>query len=327
MKYKAILIIGQTASGKTSLAHKLFESLHEKGIICEIVNLDAFQIYKDVSIGTAKPTKKEQTTYQYHGIDLCAANESMDANVFAKFAQNACKEICARGNLPVCVGGSGLYLRAFLHGLDSFPSNDPMIRSKIRAYAQENGWDKCYEWLTQIDPIRAKELHPNDHVRIERAIEIFEITKRPASDLQTKKAPLFNQNTHFDSFVIHTVIEKEALKKNILERTNQLFADGWIQEVTTLYQKFGADLNHFNSMRAIGYKSILSSLKCPPSCDLTMGLAAGSSELLTQITNETIKYAKRQKTWNKKEKVDFLINPENKDEFLQLIEAAIKFNT
>lgn len=300
MKYKSITIIGPTASGKTALAHALSDALAHKNITTEIINLDAFQIYTEFSIGTAKPTINEQIQYKYNCLNLCTANQSMDANRFASIAQKACNEILERNAVPICVGGSGLYLRAFLHGLDAFPPQNLEIRQKIRQYAQENGWDKCYEKLSRIDPVRAKELHPNDHMRIERAIEIFELTHTPVSQLQTKKDPLHNQTVNLDSFIIHIEHDNEKIKENILQRTQQLFASGWIQEVEDLYKKYGDALVNFNAMRAIGYKTILDAIKSQP-------IETQKDQILQQIVHDTFKYAKRQKTWNKKEKKDFVV--------------------
>lgn len=321
MNKKAIFVIGQTASGKTSLTHRLADELKLNGVDSEIINLDAFQIYKDVSIGTAKPTLEEQKKYSYHGIDLCEADETMDANVFGSFAHQTIAEISKKGKIPILVGGSGLYLRAILHGLDQFPSQNPEVRQKIRDFANENGWDKCYEWLQQVDPIRAKELHPNDHVRIERALEIFEITQTPPSELQTKKEALFKQETNLDSFVIRTEIEKEDLRKNVILRTRKLFAEGWIEEVHALYKKYGARLKNFNSMRAIGYPAIIESLE-----KFCFNIhSKNEDDLIGQIITQTMQYAKRQSTWNKKEKVDFISNPNNSEEFKELVKKVLNF--
>lgn len=298
MKYKSITIIGPTASGKTALAHALSDALAQKNIATEIINLDAFQIYTEFSIGTAKPTLDEQIKYKYHCLNICQTNESMDANLYASLAHKACKEILERNAFPICVGGSGLYLRAFLHGLDDFPPQNQEIRQKIRQYAQENGWDKCYEKLSHIDPVRAKELHPNDHMRIERALEIFELTQTPVSQLQTKKDPLHNQTVNLDSFIIHIEHDNEKLKENIVQRTRQLFAAGWIEEVESLYKKYGDSLADFNAMRAIGYKAILDAIQ-------SKQIHHQTEQLVQQIAHDTFKYAKRQKTWNKKEKKDF----------------------
>lgn len=300
MKYQSITIIGSTASGKSALAHALSDELSKKNVASEIVNLDAFQIYSDLSIGTAKPSASEQQKYNYHCINLCEIAQSMDANVFADLARQACDTIWNKGAIPICVGGSGLYLRAFLHGLDDFPPQNQEIRQQIRHYAQEHGWDKCYEKLQTVDPIRANELHPNDHMRIERALEIFELTRMPASQQQTKKSPLHNQSTHFDSFVIHFELDNTTLKERILKRTEQLFDLGWIEEVEVLYRKYGDALADFNSMRAIGYKSILTAIQSNQVNDQ-------KSALIQQIAQDTFKYAKRQKTWNKKEKKDFVL--------------------
>jgi len=317
MNIKSIIIIGQTASGKTNLAHKLFNELNKASIKCEVVNLDAFQIYKDISIGTAKPSIEEQKRYHYHGIDLCESHESMDANLFAEYLRKTCTKILNKGKFPICVGGSGLYLRAFLHGLDNFPTHNPQIRKSIRDDAAKNGWEACYERLKQIDPVRAATLHPNDHVRIERALEIYEITQTPPSQLQTKTKPLHSQERSVASLVIQTEVESEILKENIFIRTQNLFRSGWYDEVKKLHIKYGENLKNFNSMRAIGYKSILDSI-------IQNKDVFEEQELILKISNETCKYAKRQKTWNKKEKIDLFVNPQNQDDFEELLKISVQ---
>lgn len=294
---KTVTIIGATASGKTALTHTLCEELEKKGLSCEVVNLDAFQIYKGLNAGTAKPSPEEQTRYRYHGIDVCFPHENLDANAFAALAHSACADIVQRNKIPLCVGGSGLYLRAFLHGLDALPTRNTEIRKHIQDRAEREGWPSCHTWLTQVDPIRAQQLHPNDKVRIERALEVFLSSGTPMSDHLSRTTRLATQKTLFPSFVIHVEPPKEELKKRITERVPQLFAQGWVEEVEHLLKQYGTDLENFYSMRAIGYLQILQYL--------SDGRQTPMSTLISQIATVTTQYAKRQTTWNAKEKKDF----------------------
>lgn len=296
---KTVVILGPTASGKTGLAHTLFDELKKQNICCELVNLDAFQIYENLNAGTAKPSKEEIKQYKYHGIDICQVSENLDANTFAAKMHLLCKEIESRGNLPICVGGSGLYLRAFLHGLDALPKRDDVIRAQIQQNAEQHGWPWCHAWLARVDPVRAAELHPNDKTRIERALEIFLITGIPASDQRSKTNSLEDQKTLFDCYVIHLEPDVDVLKKRIEQRIPILFEQGWIAEVENLYKQYGDGLETFHSMRAIGYADVLAYIKNNQNISLPA--------LYQEIYFKTWHYAKRQLTWNAKEKKDFVL--------------------
>ncbi|BBH52944.1 tRNA (adenosine(37)-N6)-dimethylallyltransferase MiaA [Fluviispira sanaruensis] len=308
----AFIFIGPTASGKSGLAHTLVDQFAAEGKKCEIVNLDAFQIYKELSAGTAKPSAEERQNYIYHCIDLIHINENLDANTFAKKVTETCKEIIDRGHIPFCVGGSGLYLRAFLHGLDNFPARNDEFREKLRILAETNGWPWCHEWLNQVDPIRAQELHPNDKTRIERALEIYILTGIPMSTLRSKTGVLNDQETLFPCYVIHLEPEDDKLKERIKTRVPILFNHGWIEEVKVLYEKYGDELAKFHAIQAIGYKEVLNFIKeCKIHPD-TLNKQEYINTLQERIATLTWQYAKRQGTWNAKEKRDFVVTSINK---------------
>ncbi|MES2614998.1 MAG: tRNA (adenosine(37)-N6)-dimethylallyltransferase MiaA [Bdellovibrionota bacterium] len=316
LNFKCILILGATASGKTALAHNLADKLNAQNKPCELVNLDAFQIYKELNIGTAKPTHEEILKYNYHGVNICELNENLDANTFARLSWEFCASIAQKNKIPICVGGSGLYLRAFLHGLDSLPPRDENIRTQIKEVANAHGWPYCHEWLAKVDPKRACELHPNDKTRIERALEIFLLTGKPQSEERSKENMLKEQDTLFPCYVIHCKQEPLILKERICLRVEQIFAQGWTQEVEQLFVKYGESLNSFHAMQAIGYKQILSSLFHTKTSQIPQG------DLVDKISTLTWQYAKKQLTWCAKEKVDFTIlnnNEENIDDLLKLV--------
>jgi tRNA dimethylallyltransferase len=314
MNFKCILLLGATASGKTALAHNLSDTLKTQfNISSELVNLDAFQIYKELNIGTAKPSISEIQKYHYHGIDICNIDENLDANSFSQLTWQTCLKIYKQNKIPICVGGSGLYLRAFLHGLDNLPIRDEKIRNHIREIAHEKGWIFCHEWLQNVDPIRAQELHPNDKTRIERALEIFILTGKPQSSVRSKETILKEQNTLFPCYVIHCKRNSEELKSRITQRVNLLFEQGWQEEVLKLIEKYGDNLSQFHSMQAIGYKQILSLNNL------------NKADLISKISTLTWQYAKKQLTWCAKEKIDFEFYYTHMSEIDILLDKLINF--
>lgn len=288
---RAIVVIGATASGKTALAHGIADAWRELGVDTELVNLDAFQFYRGLSVGTAKPSSAEVIRYKYHCVDIIDAHERMDAADYARRAHAACDDICLRGALPICVGGSGLYLRAFLHGLDELPREDIGIRQFLRRRASEIGWPALHGWLDALDPERAKVLHPNDGVRIERAIEIFFLTGKKASDSYRRNSVLRDQDMLVNAFVVHVDAKDGDLRERIGSRVKTMVDSGWIEEVRALAERYGESLESLQCMKAIGYRDVLKCLR-----------ESGDFEkLVTEIATQTWHYARRQRTWNAKE--------------------------
>lgn len=292
LPFKACVLVGATASGKSELAHTLFSLLKSEGITCEIVNTDAFQIYRGVTAGTAKPGENEVKDYCYHGVDILDAHECIDANQLARRWHEACYDIYCRGSLPICVGGSGLYLRAFLHGLNTLPPRNDELRIFFRECADAWGWESLHAWLKVLDPKRASAIHPNDKTRIERALEISFVTGKAMSQLSDKGAPLHQQPMLFDCCVIRIEREAEEVLSRIQNRTRVLLQSGWIEEVDTLYRKYGDALLNFQSFKAIGYRDVLDAILAG-NVDLDI--------LSNKISTLTWQYARRQRTWNAKE--------------------------
>ena len=296
-----IVIIGSTASGKSELAHfisKYYNSTWQK---TAIINLDAFQIYKELNAGTAKPTIYEQQEYEYHGLNICNIQENIDALKFSEICIEYKNEILNQNKIAICVGGSGLYLRAFLHGLDEVPSRSPEIRNEIRKKAEDYGWTWCYEWLKKIDLKRSEQIHQNDKIRIERALEIYLSTGKPMSEFESKNEVLHEQKLNFPCSIIYTDRPKDDLKNRIQKRVVQMIENGWIEEVENLYKKYGENLFEFYSMRAIGYIEILNFIK---------NKDKNKNELIEKINSRTWQYAKRQITWNSKEKKHYIWHTE-----------------
>ncbi|MGY3804327.1 tRNA (adenosine(37)-N6)-dimethylallyltransferase MiaA [Pigmentibacter ruber] len=319
LNFKAVIIVGPTASGKSALAHRIYDHYKEKNVEFAIVNLDAFQIYSEVTAGTAKPSAEEQKKYKYYCLDLLPPHAAMDANLYAKLIHTQCQDLYKQGKIPLCVGGSGLYLRAFLHGLDNFPGRNEKIREKIRLMAEANGWNYCHAELAKVDPIRASELHPNDKTRIERALELYYLLGKPMSSLRSKTQNLGDQSTLFPSFLIHLEPNEAILKEKIKQRVPLLFAQNWIQEVISLIDKYGEELINFNSMRAIGYQEVIHFILEKKPLKEKFNSLSAPPELLERISTLTWQYAKRQLTWNAKEKKDVIVTLNSENEFTNIV--------
>lgn len=310
---KAVFVVGPTASGKSAFAHLLVERQKVLGCKFELVNLDAFQFYRDVTLGTAKPSPEEQQTYCYHGIDILDVEESMDAARYAEFVWKTCRAVNERGAVPVCVGGSGLYLRAALHGLDELPSRSDLLREMFRASAAAWGWPELHRWLSVLAPQRAAELHPNDKTRIERALEIaFQLPTGVSLDsVLSKNKRLSEQGSLGNAFLIHVDCSDEELKKRIHLRLQKMFAQGWVAEVEWLFERYGQIFAQTQCYRAIGYPAIWSWLE--ESRGRTkegeeFPLSSAETRLLPLIATQTWQYVRRQRTWNAKERCDWKLD-------------------
>jgi len=300
---QAVFVIGPTASGKTAFAHQLFEQLAQQfNRPCGLVNLDAYQFYRGVDIGTAKPSDDELRKYDYRGIDILDPQESIDAARYAEFVWSACREFAAAGQLPVCVGGSGLYLRSILHGLDVLPPRNDQLRDMFRASANAWGWPVLHGWLNALAPERAAQLHPNDKTRIERALEIVFQLPESISPHDVFRAPkaLSEQELLGDCYVIHVDCADDILKKRIEGRIEQMFSAGWLEEVQTLKKRWGTDFLQTQAGKAIGYSDIFEALELAQ-CQNRSLTSKEIVELKSRIATLTWQYVRRQRTWNAKE--------------------------
>ena len=245
---KVICIMGPTASGKTGLGIELVERFNG-----EIISVDSAMVYKGMDIGTAKPSADEQARAPHRLIDIIDPAESYSAANFREDAIREANEIFAKGKVPVFVGGTMLYFRALLSGLSDLPQADDEIRKKLEHDAAQLGWDIMHERLNQIDPASAARIHPNDPQRIQRALEVYEITGKPLTQLfeeqKRKQAP-------FDSIKIALQPDERAkLHKKIELRFGQMLDHGFIEEVERLRSRGDLDLSK-PSMRAVGYRQV-----------------------------------------------------------------------
>jgi tRNA dimethylallyltransferase len=240
----AVLLLGPTASGKSALAMQLGAE-----IPLEIVSNDSAQVYRGMDIGTAKPSAAERAAVPHHLIDIRDPAEPYSAADFVRDATLAIREIRLRGKLPLLVGGTMLYAKALREGLSELPSADQEVRARIEGEARELGWPALHARLAQVDPAAAARLKPNDSQRIQRALEIYETTDTPMSELLTaNKAPALKLST-----IALLPGDRTQLHKRIAQRFDAMLDAGLLEEVRTLHARGDLHLN-LPSMRSVGYR-------------------------------------------------------------------------
>lgn len=304
MKPKLLVICGPTASGKSELALRLAHALDG-----EIINADSMQVYRGMDIGTAKPTPEQQDGIPHHLIDIVRPDQHFSAADFAEAADAAIRDISSRGKLTIVVGGTGLYIRSLLKGLVDSPGDTAgEIRLALQAEAQELGNQAMLEKLRQVDPEIAGRIHPNNLVRIIRALEVFRLTGIPLSRYQQEHG---FSGQRYRSLQIGIRVERPLLYNRIEERVNRMMQQGLLQEVQQLLKAGYSP--ETKAMRAIGYKEMTAHLAGDYSLDEAMRL----------IKRDTRHYAKRQLTWfNADKDILWLEYPEKFDTILN---HAIEF--
>lgn len=267
------VILGPTGIGKTKIS---IEVAFKIG--AEIVSCDSRQVYQFLDIGTSKPTKEELSKVRHWLISIVPPDTPLNAWEYAKLAREKIKEIWGRGKIAIVVGGSGLYLRALIDGFFKIPSYDKTLREKLQLEATSS----LYKRLSEVDRDTARKLHPNDRMRIIRAIEVYELTGIPISDLKMHRIPF---NCH--PIYIRLNMPRPLLYKKIDERVDRMIHDGLIEEVEKLLQTYSPESCQLNSLQTIGYKELISYLQGK----ITL------NEAIRLIKRNTRRYAKRQLTW------------------------------
>jgi tRNA dimethylallyltransferase len=276
-KPRVIVICGPTATGKTEAGITLARALGG-----EIISADSMQVYRRMDIGTAKPTAAEQAAVAHHLIDIVDPDEPFDAARYAALARAKVLELHRRGAVPLIVGGTGLYIKALLHGLFRSDAGDPAVRRRLAAEAETLGIRELHARLTACDPESARRLHPNDTARILRALEVFEVTGRPISGFHREhrfaEAP-------FDALQIGLHLDRDVLYERIESRVDAMLAAGLEDEVRGLLSAgYGPQLK---SMQAIGYSHAAAWLAG----------RIGRDEAVRTLKRDTRRFAKRQMTW------------------------------
>jgi len=311
MKPKIIIILGPTATGKSSLAVELAGLF--KG---EIINADSMQVYRFMDIGTAKPPQATRLSVRHHLIDIADPDEQYTAGRFLSDARQAIKEICSRGNLPLVVGGTGLYIRGLTEGLFEGPARDLAIRERLLQEATIYGSSHLHEKLQKIDPECAAATHPNNIRRVIRALEVYHVEKRPISTLQKEGA---KKPPPYKALKIGLMKERPRLYADIDRRVEEMIQDGLVEETARLIEKGYNEASP--AMGGLGYKESLAYIQGGRGKD---GISL--EEVKRLIKRDTRRYAKRQITWFKKEKHINWFNPFNPQDKRDIISLVEKFS-
>lgn len=272
----AIVLVGPTASGKTALSIEL-----AKQVGGEIVSADSRQVYRLLSIGTAKPSKEEQHQAVHHMIDLFDPDEPCSAGIYANRALEIIAGIFSRNRVPIITGGSGMYIRALVDGIFPGKYKDSAIRSQLQKDARTRGASFLYEELQKSDPSTAARIHPNDLFRIVRALEVFKLTGRPISAIRQEET----RKSSFHSVFFGLNWKRPVLYQRIDQRVYKMFADGLVEEVRKILEK-GYDPK-LNSLDTLGYKEVIQYLNG----------SLDEEAMIALIQKNTRNFAKRQLTW------------------------------
>jgi tRNA dimethylallyltransferase len=275
---KALALLGPTASGKSRLALAVAERLP-----AEIVSMDSAQVYRGLDIGTAKPTPDERSRVAHHLIDLVAPDENYSTGRWRSDALAAIEGILARNKLPLIVGGTMLYYRALVEGLDPLPPANKEVRAAINAEAAQRGWPALHADLAKRDPAAAKRIAPGDVQRIQRALEVWRLTGQPLTALQTGQRPQLPFKLSAFALIPE---DREALNRRIAARFEAMLAAGLVDEVRRLREQYRLT-SATPSMRAVGYRQVWQCLEGE----------IPAAELADKAVAATRQLAKRQLTW------------------------------
>ncbi|WP_298975867.1 tRNA (adenosine(37)-N6)-dimethylallyltransferase MiaA [uncultured Thermosynechococcus sp.] len=266
-----IVIGGATATGKTALAIALAQQL--KSVI---LSADSRQVYRGFDIGTAKPTPEQQRQVQHHLIDICDPRDTLTLALYQAKAQALIAHYHAQGITPLLVGGTGLYIRSITQGL-TIPQVPP--QPQLRAQLMALGQRECYQRLQQVDPVAAQRIHAHDQVRTLRALEVYYVTGVPLSQQQQRKPPSYPI-----WYFALTGGDRQQQRARIEERTHQMLAMGWLEEIRQLQAQYGDDLPLLDTL---GYREMRQYLRG----EVTL------AEAIALTVQHTQQFAKRQRTW------------------------------
>lgn len=275
---KLVIIQGPTASGKSDLAVRLAERFSG-----EIINADSMQVYRGMDIGTAKPSREMRDRIPHHLLDIVDAEQPFSAADFRGEAEKAIRDIHGRGKKVFIVGGTGLYIKALTRGLVDSPGGNEALREELKEVARNRGNLELYERLSRVDPATAEKLHPNDLVRVIRALEVHEMTGRSISEFRNRHR--FGDNRGYSCLKLGIMMDRTELYRRIDERVDRMMEHGLVEEVKDLLSRgYSPGLK---PMRSLGYRQICSCL----------GGDFSLEDAVNLIKRDTRRYSKRQMTW------------------------------
>lgn len=298
-KPKVIVICGPTASGKTALSIKLAKKVNG-----EIISSDSMQIYKNMDIGTAKPTIEEMEGIPHHLIGFVEPNQRYSVAEFKKDAEAAIEKIVAKGKTPIVVGGTGLYVDSLIYGIEYQDIElDEKYRQELEKRVVDEGLEKLYEEAKKIDPQAIEKISLNDKKRILRILEIYKATgkNKTEQEIESRK-----KGVKYDYKVFAINWEREILYERINKRVDIMIEQGLIQEVEELLKKY---TEFPTAMQGLGYKEVVEYLQGETTRE----------EMIEKIKMETRRYAKRQITWFKKNKQTIWIGAQDLQKILDEI--------
>lgn len=279
MASPVLALVGPTASGKTGLAVEL--ALRYP---IEIISMDSALVYRDMDIGTAKPDARTLKLATHHLIDLIDPTQRYSAAQFREDALGKIEEILARGRIPLLAGGTMLYYKALVEGLDDLPRADESLRARLEEEAAERGWPALHEELSRRDPVAAARIEPTDSQRIQRALEVIRATGRPMSSFWQEKN---HSGTPYRFHALALIpVERSRLHERIASRFDQMLQGGLVEEVVWLKEKYVLNPG-LPSMRCVGYRQVWSYLEG----------RYDAQELRDRGVYATRQLAKRQLTW------------------------------
>ena len=308
MKTPWLGIAGPTACGKTAAALALARARP-----VEIVSVDSALVYRGMDIGTAKPSAAELTEVPHHLIDIRDPRESYNAAAFVTDATRLIGEIRARGRLPLLVGGTMLYFKALIDGIDPMPAADPAVRAQLDAEGAAQGWPAMHARLAEIDPVTAARLAPNDSQRIQRALEVWHASGQPLSHFHAARTKASDAHSTGAAAILSLEpVDRAWLHARIAQRFDAMLAAGFLDEMRALRAR--GDLQpDMPSMRCVGYRQALEFLE-----------GQGSpAELRERGIAATRQLAKRQITWLRSMPARRVIAADAPDAVAQLVQAAL----
>jgi tRNA dimethylallyltransferase len=278
-----LFVMGPTAAGKTDLALACAEQFG-----CELISVDSALIYREMDIGTAKPDAQTLQQVPHALVDIIDPGEAYSVASFREDALAESRAIISRGKTPLLVGGTMLYYRALQQGLSVLPAADASVRSQLEAEAQASGWAAMHRRLARVDPQAAERIHPNDPQRIQRALEVYEISGKSLSELWQQQAS--QELPYRLAKIAYFPQDRERLRQRIAQRFQQMLKQGFIDEVEALKARGDLSLD-MPSMRCVGYRQVWEYIEGVLSHD----------EMVEKAITATRQLAKRQLTWLRKE--------------------------